>query len=173
LSLANVEAYLAVAPATGTLLTALTTIQTSGLAGSYTYSYTADCIASGTLSPLGLNNIYHQYYSYAMTAGAVTVPTIGTAYITVTSIASITPVSLITTIAVFYGCYHSHIYNWMATPAINGATVTTSLVAGFGNAVVGYGYAMTGTATTSCTASTVVSTTLFKTNVFYGGQYQS
>lgn len=32
---------------------------------------------------------------------------------------------------------------------------------------------MTGTAITSCAAATVVTTTIYKSNVFYGGQYNS
>jgi hypothetical protein len=80
LALANVEAYIAFSSTAGTALASVGSIPTSGILGSYTYSYTADCIASGTLSPLGLNNIYHQYYSYAMTQGTNTIPSTGVSY---------------------------------------------------------------------------------------------
>jgi hypothetical protein len=57
----------------------------------------------------------------------------------------------------------------MAQPQVGATTV----IGGFGNNVVAYGYAMTGTAITSCAAATVVTTTIYKSNVFYGAQYNS
>jgi hypothetical protein len=61
LALANVDAYVAFATTAGTALTTLTAALTSlsGLGGTYTYAFTADCIASTTLTTLGMNNIYH------------------------------------------------------------------------------------------------------------------
>jgi hypothetical protein len=56
----------------------------------------------------------------------------------------------------------------MAQPTLSSTAVVTSVTAGFGNSVVGYGYAMVGTATTSCVAATIVTTTLFLKSVFYG-----
>jgi len=55
----------------------------------------------------------------------------------------------------------------MAQPQLAATTVT----AGFGNAVVAYGYAMTGTVITSCSSATIVTTTLFKSNIFTGAQF--
>jgi len=40
-----------------------------GMAGSFTYTYTGDCLSSGSLASLGLNNNYYQYYSSALSAG--------------------------------------------------------------------------------------------------------
>jgi hypothetical protein len=52
----------------------------------------------------------------------------------------------------FNACVHSHTRNWMAQPFLT----TPGLSAGFGNAVVGYGYAMTGTTDAACALATVV-----------------
>ena len=40
----------------------------------------------------------------------------------------------------YSGCTHTHLYNWMGTPQI-----TANAQAGIGDAVVAYGYAMSGT----------------------------
>jgi hypothetical protein len=65
-----------------------------------------------------------------------------------------------------------HIYNWIAMPTLATTSIVTSVTTGFGNAVVGYGYAMVGTATTACAVSTIVTATLFATATFKGAQYQ-
>jgi hypothetical protein len=77
--------------------------------------------------------------------------------------------------AVYTGCWHSHIYNWIAMPSMSAAGAVTSVVNGFGDAVVGYGYSMVGTATTDCTVSAIVTTDLFLTTgtEFVGGSYQN
>jgi hypothetical protein len=69
---------------------------------------------------------------------------------------------------VYNGCWHSHIYNWIAMPTIATTSIVTSVTSGFGNAVVGYGYAMVGTTTTACAVSTIVTSTLFASSVFKG-----
>jgi len=83
--------------------------------------------------------------------------------------------TLISVAGVYSGCWHSHIYNWIAMPSMSGAGAVTSVVNGFGDAVVGYGYSMVGTATTDCTVSAVVTTSLFVTTgtLFKGGQFQN
>jgi hypothetical protein len=87
LALANVDAALSlgaiftgayplihIIPATGLLL------------GSYTYTLTGDCFTAGTATTLGMNNIYHQYYSFTIakgTAGIFSISgTLGTAVTT-------------------------------------------------------------------------------------------
>jgi hypothetical protein len=65
-----------------------------------------------------------------------------------------------------------HIYNWIAMPTLATTNIVSSLQTGFGNAVVGYGYAMVGTATTACAVSTIVTATLFGTATFLGAAYQ-
>jgi hypothetical protein len=172
LALANVEAYVAFVATAGTALTITIALASSGLGGSYTYAFTADCIASTTLTTLGMNNIYHQYYYYAMSKGTATYSA-GTAAVTTITIGTIATQTLTTITNVYSGCWHSHIYNWMAQPTLAATAIVTSVTSGFGNSVVGYGYAMVGTATTSCVASTIVTTTLFLKSVFYGAQYQS
>jgi len=107
-----------------------------------------------------MNNIYHQYYSFALTKGT-------NVFSTIPLPATPAAIILITTTASYSGCYHSHLYNWMAQPQLAATTVT----AGFGNAVVAYGYAMTGTVITSCSSATIVTTTLFKSNIFTGAQF--
>lgn len=57
----------------------------------------------------------------------------------------------------------------MAQPQV----AATTVVAGFGTSAVAYGYAMSGTAITSCAAVSVVTSTLFKSNIFTGGQFQN
>lgn len=54
-------------------------------------------------------------------------------------------------------------------PTMSGSGAVTSLTNGFGDAVVGYGYSMVGTATTDCTVSAIVTTTLFTGTAFVGG----
>jgi hypothetical protein len=60
-------------------------------------------------------------------------------------------------------------YNWMAQPSI----AATAAYDGLGEAVVAYGYAMTGTSITACTAATAVTTSLYTsaTKVFTGARY--
>jgi hypothetical protein len=57
----------------------------------------------------------------------------------------------------------------MAQPQI----LTVAVNAGLASSSVAYGYAMSGTAITSCSVGTAVTTTLYKTNIFTGAQYQS
>ena len=172
LALSNVEAVINIMSTPGAVISAVVQGGLNvNIGGTYTYAYTADCIASTTLTSLGINNIYHQYYYYALTKGTAIYSSIGTSYATTIASTNI-PTTLLTVTNVYSGCWHSHIYNWMVQPTVATALLT-SLSAGFGSNVVGYGYAMVGTATTSCVASTMVTTTFFKTNVFYGAQYQS
>jgi hypothetical protein len=60
-------------------------------------------------------------------------------------------------------------YNWMGQPAI----AATTIIDGIGDAVVAYGYAMSGTSITACTAATIVTTTLYTsaTKVFTGARF--
>jgi hypothetical protein len=60
-------------------------------------------------------------------------------------------------------------YNWMAQPAI----AATTIIDGLGEAVVAYGYAMSGTSITACTAATIVTTTLYisATKAFSGARF--
>jgi len=87
--------------------------------GSYSYAVSADCLASLTPTTLGLNNKYYQYYSFPIAFGSVTW-------------AANSPVTISPNFAgtfKYSGCYHTHLANWMATPAIVSATA----VAGLGN----------------------------------------
>jgi len=65
LALTQADAYVAWMAVTGdpvntlTGATALLSFATTGLAGSYTYTYTADCLGSGALTTLGMNNNYY------------------------------------------------------------------------------------------------------------------
>merc|ERR1711982_5930 len=80
------------------------------------------------------------------------------------------------TITVAYtGCYHAHIYNWLAMPSMSATGAVTSATNGFGSAVCAYGYSMVGTATTDCAVSAIVTTDIFVTTgtLFKGGQFQS
>lgn len=89
------------------------------LLGSYTYTISADCLASSTVTTLGLNNKYYQYYSFPIAFGSVTW-------------AANSPVTISPNFAgtfKYSGCYHTHLANWMATPAI----VSATSVAGLGN----------------------------------------
>jgi len=52
-----------IAAATGT------SAGTSTLWGAYTYTVSADCLASLTPTTLGLNNKYYQYYSFPIATG--------------------------------------------------------------------------------------------------------
>jgi hypothetical protein len=47
----------------------ITGLNTQGLGGTYTYAFTGDCLASGALTTLGLNNNYYQYYYVALSKG--------------------------------------------------------------------------------------------------------
>jgi len=49
--------------------TAPASLNSEGIAGTFTYTYTGDCLSSGSLASLGLNNNYYQYYSSALSAG--------------------------------------------------------------------------------------------------------
>jgi hypothetical protein len=162
LAMANVEASIQFL-STGVSIYPLTyIIPLTGLNGAYTYTTTGDCFSGGTATSLGLNNIYHQYYSFTISKGTATY---GTTIVTIIP----TPVTLVSITAAYGACYHSHLYNWMAQPQVAATTVT----GGFGTSTVAYGYAMSGTAVTSCASATVVSTILFKSNIFTGAQYQS
>jgi len=117
LALDNVEAALnlgASTVSTATATYALTqTLPLNSLAGSYTYTTTSDCYSTGTATSLGMNNIYHQYYSFSILKGTNTF-TAGSSTV-VPAIAAITTI-LITSVAAYSGCFHSHLYNWMAQP---------------------------------------------------------
>ena len=84
LALANVDAKVAWAPADGNQVSVLTgadaagSIAQNGLGGTYTYAHTGDCLASGALTTLGLNNNYYQYYFKALTSGTATWTAAGT-----------------------------------------------------------------------------------------------
>lgn len=121
------------------------------------------------MTTLGLNNNYYQYYYVALTTGTAAYATTGTAYVIDSTPTSAT---LFTIANVYNGCWHMHIYNWIAMPTLATTNIVTSLTTGFGNAVVGYGYAMVGTATTACAVSTIVTATLFGTATFLGAAYQ-
>jgi hypothetical protein len=88
--------------------------------GSFTYSIKTDCLASATATTLGMNNIFKQYYSFTVAAGTV-------------SIAASTPVDGAANsgsndhIYAFNGCYHIHLYNWVAQPVIGTAAATAGL----------------------------------------------
>merc|ERR1719174_790077 len=75
LALSGAHAYVNFLPAKGAALApvlaaaAADTFNDLGLAGTYTYTYTGDCLASSTLASLGMNNNYYQYYSSALTSG--------------------------------------------------------------------------------------------------------
>lgn len=75
----------------------------------------------------------------------------------------------------YKGCWHAHIYNWIAMPSMTGSGAVTSVTNGFGSAVSGYGYSMVGTATTDCKVSTIVTTDIFVSTgtLFKGGMFQS
>jgi len=164
LALANVEASIHTGLTTS-IYPLIFILPTQQLAGTYTYTLSADCYSTATATSLGMNNIYHQYYSFSLSKGT---STFGTVALTLAGgIPTITTLISITTL--FSGCYHSHLYNWLAQPQVSATTVT----AGFGNAAVAYGYAMSGTAVTSCTTVAIVTSTLFKTLIFSGAQFQS
>jgi hypothetical protein len=55
-------------------------INVVGLGGTYTYAFTGDCLSSGALTTLGLNNNYYQYYYVALTTGTAVHATTGTTY---------------------------------------------------------------------------------------------
>jgi len=155
---------------TATQTYALTaTIPLSGLAGSYTYTTTSDCYSTGTATSLGMNNIYHQYYSFSILKGT---NVFSAASYTNLAAAIATTILLISSVASYAGCYHSHLYNWMAQPQVGLATTYNG---GFGNSAVAYGYAMSATAVTSCilsaTTNAALTATLFKTTIFLGAQY--
>lgn len=71
LALANVEAYIHFGGTPGATTPSLG-IATSGVAGTYTYTIASDCYEKGTATSLGMNNIYHQYYSFSLTKGTIT-----------------------------------------------------------------------------------------------------
>jgi hypothetical protein len=68
--------------------------------GTYTYTLTGDCFSAGTATTNGMFNTYHQYYSFTLSVGTAT----------------FSPSSTIPYLSVygFSGCYHQHLYNWMA-----------------------------------------------------------
>jgi hypothetical protein len=73
LALSGAHAYVNFLATKGAVLTSITgsptTFNAEGLGGTYTYTYTGDCLASSSLASLGLNNNYYQYYSSALSAG--------------------------------------------------------------------------------------------------------
>merc|ERR1719386_182691 len=185
LALSGAHAYVNFLPTKGTALApvikaaAADTFNDLGMAGTYAYTYTGDCLASSTLASLGLNNNYYQYYSAALTAGTWAFAA-GATTIQYTALIPTGPTpaveSTVSTVTVAYtGCYHSHIYNWIAMPSMSAAGAVTSATNGFGSAVCAYGYSMVGTATTDCAVSAIVTTDIFVTTgtLFKGGRFQS
>jgi hypothetical protein len=80
--------------------------------GSYTYTITGDCYSAGTATTLGMNNKFYQYYTFDINAGTK-------------AFAASTPIAGAGSIAHTYayaGCYHTHLYNWMATPVMGSST---------------------------------------------------
>lgn len=75
LALSGAHAYVNFLPTKGAALTgilapsATAEFNSEGLSGTYTYTYTGDCLSSSSLASLGLNNNYYQYYNAALTAG--------------------------------------------------------------------------------------------------------
>lgn len=178
LALSGAHAYVNFIPTKGAVLTGILAptlaFNTEGLSGGYTYTYTGDCLASSSLASLGLNNNYYQYYSSALTAGTwAYAPAANPITYTAAAPAVTTPTSTVT--VAYTGCYHSHIYNWIAMPSMSATGAVTSATNGFGSAVCAYGYSMVGTATTDCTVSAIVTTDIFVTTgtLFKGGQFQS
>jgi len=164
LALANVEAAISFG-AIASIYTLAYTLPSYGVVGTYTYTTTGDCYSAGTVTSLGMNNIYHQYYSFTIAKGTAT---FATATYTVTgAIPATASVSAIT--AAYAACYHTHLYNWLAQPQVAATTVT----GGFGNSAIAYGYAMSGTAVTSCIMTATIYASLFKSNIFTGAQFQS
>jgi hypothetical protein len=129
---------------------------TSATYSVYTNTATGDCYSAATATTLGMNNIYYQYYSFTIAAGTVT-PT-----------PAVTPVPAFTTTS-YSPCYHEHLYNWMAQPQVG----TPALLAGMGDALVAYGYAMTGASLTACAKDTIVDSIYSATTkIFTGAKYQ-
>jgi hypothetical protein len=116
-----------------------------------------DCLDSKTATTLGMNNKYYQYYTYDIDLGT-----------RVFSTAGVVATSSPNYVHTYNACYHNHLYNWMAVPQMGATTAQ----AGLGTAVVAYGYAMSGTAVTSCT-NAFASATLYSTTAktFSGAQY--
>lgn len=133
LALANVEAglnaiNLSAGPATS--IVSVTASNTNH--GVITYTPSGDCLSSGALTTLGLNNIYKQYYYVALTKGSNAISTTAT-IVTTTSAAAGIPAVIAVTVSVyaatikFTGCVHSHIYNWMMQPSfVTSAAVTSA-----------------------------------------------
>jgi hypothetical protein len=57
----------------------------------------------------------------------------------------------------------------MAQPQVGSSTALD----GMGTSAVAYGYVMSGTAITACTAVAIVTTTLYSTSIFSGAKYQT
>lgn len=180
LALSGAHAYVNFLPAKGAALApvlaaaAADTFNAEGLSGTYTYTYTGDCLASSTLASLGLNNNYYQYYSSALTAGTWAYAAAANTITYTAAAPAVTSTTSTSTLA-FTGCWHAHIYNWIAMPSMSATGAVTSATNGFGSAVCAYGYSMVGTATTDCAVSAIVTTDFFVTTgtLFKGGQYQS
>merc|ERR1719240_2057065 len=123
LALSGAHAYVNFLPTPGTALAPVLkaatadTFNSDGLAGTYTYTYTGDCIASATAVTLGLNNNYYQYYTAALSAGTWAYASASnTITYTVTGPVSGTTSAITVT---YSGCYHAHIYNWLAMPSMS------------------------------------------------------
>lgn len=122
----------------------------------YTYTLTDDCFSAGPATTLGLNNIYYQYYTFTLAQATIAYPTSPSPH----------PKWTLT------GCRHAHVYNFMAQPWVTSPASSTD---GLLDSVVAYGYKMSGDSATACTASTVVTGTLYSstTNIFTGARYQN
>jgi hypothetical protein len=57
----------------------------------------------------------------------------------------------------------------MAQPQVG----SSSALDGMGTSAVAYGYVMSGTAITACTAVSIVTTAIYATNIFSGAKYQT
>jgi hypothetical protein len=68
---------------------------------------TTDCYLTATATTLGLNNIYHQYYSFKLAKGTA-------AYALFSYTTSPAAATLKSGVYTYTGCFHSHLYNWMA-----------------------------------------------------------
>ena len=124
----------------------------TALQAKYLYTLTGDCFTAGPATALGLNNIFYQYYEFPLTAGTRTITS------------SVAKFELA-------GCSHSHVYSFMGSPWVG----TAAAQAGLMDSIAAYGYKMTGTTTTDCAVSDVVTTDTFynaTTKVFLASRYQ-
>lgn len=95
--------------------------------GKFTYTVsTTECYSDSTPTNLGPNFKFYQYYSFSLKAGAVSL----------SSYSVDTRVTSLKHDYDFYACKKTHLYNWMAQPAL----ASPSSTAGLGSQLVAYGY---------------------------------